>query len=119
MKRGPKPRQQHDASPSSKPLLPDYLSAEAEDVWFEELERVVAHGINANHSSTFARYCSMEAACRAMWAKGTVPQAAMLSEVRKLSEMLGIGGLAGRTSAGTPTNPLSAEANPYGALPTG
>lgn len=95
--------------------MPDYLTATAKDVWFEEIERVVAHGITAEHSSTFARYCSMEAAVRAAFAAGEVPRAAMLSEVRKLSEMLGIGGLAGRTTTGTPANLL--QADPYGDLP--
>lgn len=97
--------------------MPDYLTAEAQDIWFEELERVVSHGVNANHSSTFATYCSMEAACRALFRQGEVPRAAYLSEKRKLSELLGIGGLSGRTTTGGPTDPLSNTPNPYGALP--
>lgn len=95
--------------------MPDYLSAAARDVWFDEIEHVVAHGINASHSSTLARYCSMEAAVRDAFTRGEVPRAAMLSEVRKLSELLGIGGLAGRITGGTPAQPL--QADPYGDLP--
>ncbi len=117
MKRGPKPKQPHDTGPASKPVMPDYLTAAAKDVWFEEIEFVVANGINASHSSTFATYCSMEAVCRATFATGDVPRAAYLSEKRKLAELLGISGLAARTTTGTNANPLSAEANPYGALP--
>ncbi len=56
--------------------MPDYLTAAAKDVWFEEIEHVVANGINASHSNTFATYCSMEAVCRAIFGKGAVPRAA-------------------------------------------
>jgi hypothetical protein len=38
--------------------------------------------------------------------------------LRKLGEMLGIGGLAGRSSAVVNTNPLQPAANPYAALPS-
>lgn len=96
--------------------MPDYLTAAAKDVWFEEIEFVVANGVNASHSSTFATYCSLEAQCRAIFASGEVPRGAYLSEKRKLAELLGISGLASRTT-GTSANPLQAEANPYGALP--
>ncbi len=97
--------------------MPDYLTAGAEDVWFEEIEFVVANGINASHSSTFATYCSLEAQCRAIFASGEVPRGAYLTEKRKLAELLGISGLSGRTTNGTNANPLQAAANPYGALP--
>lgn len=97
--------------------MPDYLTAAAQDVWFEEIEHVVAQGINTSHSTLFATYCSIEAQCRAIFATGEVPRAAYLSEKRKLAELLGIGGLSGRTTNGTIANPLQAEANPYGALP--
>lgn len=116
MKRGPKPKQNIATGAASKPIMPDYLSAEAQDVWFEELERVVAHGINADHSSTFARYCSMEAVCRSIFAKGEMPRGAYTTEIRKLSELLGISGLSGRVSTGT-TDPLNPAANPFAALP--
>ncbi len=117
MKRGPKPKTGHDTGPASKPVMPDYLTAAAKDVWLDEIEHVVANGINNSHSTLFATYCSIEAACRAIFATGEVPRAAFLSEKRKLAELLGIGGLSGRTTNGTNANPLSAEANPYGALP--
>lgn len=96
--------------------MPDYLTAEAQDVWFEELEHVIAAGINNSHSSTFATYCSIEAQCRAIFAGGDIPRGAFLSEKRKLAELLGISGLSSRTT-GTIANPLAPEANPYGALP--
>lgn len=96
--------------------MPDYLTAAAQDVWFEEIEHVVAQGINNSHASTFATYCSIEAQCRAIFASGEIPRGAYLSEKRKLAELLGISGLSSRTT-GTIANPLSAEANPYGALP--
>lgn len=116
MKRGPKPKQNTATGSASKPIMPDYLSAEAQDVWFEELERVVGHGINADYSSTFATYCSLEAACRATWLSGEVPRGAYLTEKRKLAELLGISGLSGRIATGT-TDPLNPAANPFAALP--
>lgn len=97
--------------------MPDYLTAAARDVWFEEIDNVVANGINATHSTTFATYCSIEAVCRATFASGEVPRAAFLSEKRKLAELLGISGLASRTTTGTTANPLSAQDNPWAALP--
>ncbi|KQM20200.1 hypothetical protein ASE73_07715 [Sphingomonas sp. Leaf24] len=97
--------------------MPDYLTAAARDVWFEEIEHVVANGINVSHSTTFATYCSIEAVCRATFANGDVPRAAFLSEKRKLAELLGISGLAARTTTGTTANALSPDANPWAALP--
>lgn len=116
MRRGPKPSQSQTTGPASKPVMPDYLTAAAKDVWFEEIEFVVSHGINASHSSTFATYCSLEAQCRAIFAAGDVPRGAYLTEKRKLAELLGISGLASRTT-GTPSNPLVPASNPYGDLP--
>jgi hypothetical protein len=98
--------------------MPDYLTAGAKDIWFEEIERVVVAGINANHSSTFARYCEMEAAVRKMWREGKLPTSQMLSEVRKLSELLGIAGIASRTSNGQGIgSPLDQNSDPYADLP--
>lgn len=119
MKRGPKPQAQYVNGAQTTPIMPTYLSKEAKEIWFEELERVVGAGINESHSSTFARYCSLEAANRAAFAKGEVPRGAYMSEVRKLSEMLGIAGIAGRTTNGGHIDPLAADADPYGALPEG
>ena len=100
--------------------MPDYLRKlpAAQDVWFEELERVIAHGVTADHSSTLATYCCLEAQVRTLFASGEVPRAAFLSERRKLAELLGIGGLSGRTSAGT-TNPLDPNGNAFASLPEG
>jgi len=98
--------------------MPEYLDriVGAKDIWFEEIERVVAHGVTADHSSSFARYCCLEWLCRQAFAAAQVPAAATLSEVRKLAEMLGIVGLAGRTSNGQ-QGPALAQHNPYADLP--
>lgn len=100
--------------------MPDYVrkNAAASAVWFEELERVIAHGITDEHSSTFARYCCLEAALRQEFEAGNLPRGNFLSEVRKLSELLGISGLAGSTS-GTPINPVDQDGNRWGELPSG
>ena len=50
--------------PGSPPAQPDYLTAEAIDVWQEEIGRVMAAGVAEIDSSLFARYCSLEALVR-------------------------------------------------------
>lgn len=46
MKRGPNPKKAYDAGPSGKSVMPDYLTAAAQDVRFEEIEFAVANDIN-------------------------------------------------------------------------
>lgn len=80
----------------SAPTPPRYLTKEARAVWREEVDRVVACGITDADSSLFARYCTMEAAYRAQIAAGELPKAALLTELRRMAELLGIAGLRSR-----------------------
>lgn len=98
--------------------MPDYLKAnhEAEEVWFEEIERVTAAGVTDTASSSFAAYCALEASIRATYRRGEVPRGAYMSEARKMREELGLSGPGKRTTADTPTDPLSPEGNPFAAL---
>lgn len=97
--------------------MPDYLEQipAAEAIWYEEFERICAHGITADHSSTFATYCVLEATIRSAVVTGKLPTGNIFTERRKLAELLGIGGLANR-SAGNALNPVQ-DSNPFGALP--
>lgn len=98
-------------APADPPVMPPYLTPEAQDVWFEEIGRVVAAGMNELDSSFFARYCASEAALRKASLGGHVPPASFLGEVRKMSEALGICGPSSRVRS-RPSGPSSG--NPFG-----
>ena len=75
------------------PMMPDYLTPEAQIVWQEEIGRVMSAGVSEVDSSMFARYCSMEALVRqAFKAGGEPPPAAVLTMLRQHAELLGIAG---------------------------
>lgn len=79
--------------PGSPPAMPDYLTAQAIDVWQEEIGRVMAAGIAEIDSSLFARYCSLEALVRqAFNVAEEPPPAAYLTVLRQYAELLGIAG---------------------------
>ena len=89
----------HLLSPSpDAPVRPAYLSPEAAVVWDEELRRVVASGATEADSSLFARYCECEASFRRCITLGDLPKAALLTELRRMCELLGIGGFRSRLS---------------------
>lgn len=74
------------------PITPDYLTAEARNIWLEELGRVMCGGVGELDSSLFARYCSLEALARKAFKSGEPPPAAYLTELRRMAELLGIAG---------------------------
>lgn len=78
------------------PVPPAYLSREAKLVWDEELPRVVSCGCTEADSSLLARYCVAEATFRGMAAKVEPISAALMTELRRSAELLGIGGLRSR-----------------------
>lgn len=112
MKRGPKPqtletkarrgtlRKDRDgAGPISivaagdPPTMPDYLQPDAEEVWIEEISRVmISGGITELDSSLFATYCSTEALVRKAFKQGQAPPSSYLTELRRMRELLGIAG---------------------------
>lgn len=110
MKRGPKPelattkdqrgtsRPDRDAwkgtvvAAGDPPVVPDYLPAPAQEVWLEEIGRVMAAGVCERDSSLFATYCATEAMARAAFKAGEPPPAAYLTELRRMRELLGIAG---------------------------
>lgn len=74
------------------PQMPDYLTAEAELVWQETIGRVMSVGIVEADSSLLARYCSIEAICRATLSGGEPIAATVMTALRQMEELLGIAG---------------------------
>ena len=87
--------------PGDPPIMPDYLTAEAIDVWQEVLGRVMAAGVSEVDSALLARYCSLEALVRkAFKADGEPPPAAYLTVLRQHEELLRIAGPKSRVGGG-------------------
>jgi hypothetical protein len=87
--------------PGSPPIQPDYLTAEAIDVWQEVVGRVMAAGVTEVDSALFARYCSLESLVRkAFNAGGEPPPAAYLTVLRQHEELLRIAGPKSRVGGG-------------------
>ena len=100
--------------PGNPPVRPDYLTAEAIDVWQEVLGRVMAAGVTEVDSALLARYCSLEALVRkAFNAASEPPPAAYLTVLRQHEELLRIAGPKSRvgggggTDGGKPGNPFA------------
>lgn len=118
MKRGPKPQTpaikakrgtlRHDRdgpgpvqliTAHDPPVMPDYLSPAAQEIWMEEISRVMLSGVTEQDSALFGTYCSTEALVRAAFIAGEPPPAAYLTELRRMRELLGIAGPRVRTGA--------------------
>lgn len=133
MKRGPKPvpREEkerrgtlqpcRDPGPvtvvtaGDPPMIPDYLTPEAQEVWMEEIGRVMVSGVGERDSSLFGRYCATEALARKAFIAGEPPPAAYLTELRRMAELLGIAGPRARTGVKAPDanskNPFARNGN--------
>lgn len=131
MKRGPKPKTPSEKAatgtlrpfrdglkteivvPGDPPMRPDYLTAEAIDVWQEVIGRVMAAGVSEVDSALLARYCSLEALVRkAFNAGGVPPPAAYLTVLRQHEELLRIAGPKSRVGSGGGTHG-GTTANPF------
>src|SRR5690606_28226415 len=99
--------------PGDPPLMPDYLTAEAQLVWQEEIGRVMSAGVTEIDSSLFARYCALEALIRKAFAdpQGEPPPAAYLTTQRQMAELLGIAGRKSRV--GKVTDDPTKAGNPF------
>lgn len=98
------------------PIPPAYLTAEAKLVWAEEVRRVTACGATSADSSLFARYCEMEATFRVGVMGGELPKAALLTELRRSAELLGIAGIRSRLGRAN-TGQEPAKASPFTVRP--
>ncbi|GEM_PF-670169 len=100
--------------PGDPPLMPDYLTAEAQDVWMEVLGRVMSAGVTEIDSALLARYCSLEALVRqAFNAGGDPPPAAYLTVLRQHEELLRIAGPKSRVGGGGGAPDVSKPGNPF------
>ncbi len=128
MKRGPKPllpsekeargtlqpvRDSHKVEivePSSMPQMPDWLSAEAQEIWLDDIGRVTASRlVTERDTSAFANYCSLQASIVKCWKAGEVPPITALAEARKLQEIFGIAGARSRVQV----RPEAGAGNPF------
>jgi hypothetical protein len=80
--------------PISTPKQPDWLTGEAEEVWLDDIGRVKL--ATESDSSLFANYCSLQGAIVKAIRAGETPPIAAFTEVRKMQEVLGIGGARSR-----------------------
>lgn len=92
------------------PIVPSYLSPAAQEIWLEEISRVMLAGVTERDSSLFATYCSTEALVRAAFIAGEPPPAAYLTELRRMRELLGIAGPRVRQGA---KNAVTQTENPF------
>lgn len=98
--------------PGDPPVRPDYLTAEAIDVWQEVLGRVMSAGVTEVDSALLARYCSLEALVRkAFNIADEPPPAAYLTVLRQYEELLRIAGPKSRVGGGKPDG--SKPGNPF------
>jgi hypothetical protein len=80
--------------PMSTPAQPDWLTAEAQEVWLDDIGRVKL--ATETDSTLFANYCSLQGAIVKAIRKSETPPIAAFTEVRKMQEVLGIGGARSR-----------------------
>lgn len=78
------------------PILPEWLTPAAREVWAVDIARVVGCGATAADSHMFALYCTTMADFIASVQSGAPHNAAFRSELRKQAEMLGIAGAKSR-----------------------
>jgi hypothetical protein len=99
--------------PGDPPVMPDYLTAGAIDVWQENIGRVMAAGTCELDSDLFARYCSTEALVREAFKTPNAdpPPAAYLTLLRQYAELLGIAGRKSRVG-GVKNDPTQSR-NPF------
>lgn len=115
MKRGPKPQLPSEKrargtfqpvrdgnrveviEPAAMPMRPEWLTAEGEEVWLDDVGRVTAGRLITEKDSTaFANYCNMQGMIIRCWRKNEAPPITAVAEVRKQQELFGIGGAKSR-----------------------
>lgn len=80
--------------PTAMPQQPNWLTPEAEEVWLDDIGRVKL--ATESDSTLFANYCSLEGSIIKALRTGEVPPITAFTEVRKMQEVLGIGGARSR-----------------------
>jgi len=93
------------------PIVPEWLSPGAKDVWATDLPRVVATGAVSIDSAMFALYADTMATFIGAIKAGDTPTAAYRSELRKQMELLGIAGAKSRLTK--VASPDAQKASPF------
>lgn len=87
--------------PNAMPAQPDWLTAEGEEVWMDDIGRVTASRMATEKDSTqFANYCNLQGAINKAWREGECPPVAALTEARRMAEQFGIFGAKSRLQGG-------------------
>lgn len=92
------------------PVMPDWLTDGAKQVWSGDIERIAAVGSTAIDSSAVALYCETMAVFIAAVRSGQPVNAAYRSELRKQMELLGIAGAKSRLARVTTAEPAKPTA---------
>ena len=97
--------------PSGLPQRPDWLTAEGEEVWMDDVGRVAAHRlVGEKDASAFGTYCNLMGATIKAWRAGECPPIAAITETRKMQELFGIAGARSRLKVASEqesSNPFS------------
>lgn len=80
--------------PMSTPQQPDWLTVEAQEIWLDDVGRVKL--ATEADSTLFANYCALQGFIIEAVRRGEVPSISAFTEVRKMQEVLGIGGARSR-----------------------
>ena len=60
--------------PHAMPAQPDWLTAEGEEIWMDDIGRVTASRMATEKDSTqFANYCNLQGAINKAWREGECP----------------------------------------------
>lgn len=88
--------------PGAPPVMPDYLPAEAQILWQDILPRAMQAGVVELDSELLARYCVELHFYRLAVAGGSTVPAADKAELRRMEELLGLGGRTSRVGVRAP-----------------
>ncbi|RSU77405.1 hypothetical protein BRX37_05985 [Sphingomonas sp. S-NIH.Pt3_0716] len=91
------------------PVMPEWLSPGAREVWTTDIERIAAMGATAVDSSAVALYCETMAVFVASVRASEPVNAAFRSELRKQAELLGIAGAKSRLARIASAEPVKAS----------
>jgi hypothetical protein len=99
--------------PNALPSQPTWLTPEGEEIWQDDLGRVIASRIVTERDSTaFGNYCNLQGMIVQCWKKGEAPPVTALVEVRRLQEVFGIAGARSRMTSKGAGGPQGAG-NPF------
>jgi hypothetical protein len=77
---------------SALPVKPDWLTAAGQTIWDENVARAAAVGVTEHDSVVFAIFCNLTGEIAQAERAGKVVSIAARTEVRRLGELLGLGG---------------------------